>query len=138
MGVSTRKGCTGAAVIMATMFVAMISLVGCSRPEIIRDDGVTLMVGTAENRADAMLVGTLGITEAGCMGMTLEGSTDVVPAVWPPGTRLVLDGQAIEYDDQIFEIGESLSGGGGVEPSAGLDPPDECQSSNYAVLWKIS
>lgn len=113
------------------------SLGGCARPQVIRDGGVVLMVGTAGEAMDALVPGTLGVTEAGCMGITDEISGETVPAVWPPGTRLALDGQAVSYDGRVIEIGEPVIAGGGIVSSAGLEPPEECVSAYYAVLWEI-
>lgn len=59
------------------------------------------------------------------------------PVVWPDGVHLTDDGDGIEVDGVTYLSGGEVTGGGGEVPDLGYDPPSECESDLYIVVWTV-
>ncbi|WP_129668499.1 hypothetical protein [Phytoactinopolyspora endophytica] len=107
-----------------------MTLAGCSggtepqdpaeRPEIVTKAGVTALVDTrTDSGMDAEVVGELVVGPGDCLA--LDDGLVVRPVIWPEGSTLADDGQAIEIgrDGPTVRIGEYVEGGGGE-----IDPGD--------------
>ena len=128
-------------IVPAAIGMATLSLfvVGCSGERGVQQaQGVTAMVaGSSPGAAmDALISGTLRITDAGCFAVSSGGVT--YPLQFPFGTRLSDDGTEVAVPGLAsLRAGDELSGGGGYLNL--MDVPSVCIADNeydeYAV-WQ--
>jgi type IV pilus biogenesis protein CpaD/CtpE len=107
---------------VAVAMVATLALVGCSSTERQATDDVVLYTSTTAQPGDeALVVGTIAITEGGCVGIAdSEGVTR--STVWPSGTELT----SADPLELTLPDGSVLSAGSPVEGAGGYysDPPE--------------
>ncbi len=131
-------------IIPAALGLAMLSLLlaGCSGESALqRAQGVTAMVAGSRPSAgmDALISGTLTITDAGCFAVTSGGVT--YPVQFPFGTRLSDDGAEVSVPGlPSLRVGDEVSGGGGYMHLTDVDPA--CIADNeydeYAIWQTVS
>jgi len=90
---------------------------------------------------DAQFDGVLARTDSGCLG--LAGADGVTPVVWPNGTTLRADGNAIRYRNQELPLGAEVTSTGGEVPDLAEfvdEVPAECggEGSRGIVLRDVS
>jgi hypothetical protein len=117
---------------------AVVGVTACSATAVHESEGTTLMAagGPATAAMEALIVGTLTITEGGCIALRTDA--DTYPLQFPHGTRLSDDGTSVMVPGlDPLELGEAIRGGGGFVELA--DVPAACESQNehgqYAV-WQ--
>lgn len=120
------------------------SLASCARGpgsysgDIQRVNGVVLMSARLDFRLDAVVQGTLTLNAEGCLGLVDEAaSPDVIPALWPAGSRIVDAGSAVEIGSQTYAIGDWFVGGGGELAELPINPDPACEASNYIVVTHV-
>ena len=144
MPVGTAQTCETLA--MKRLFLAAVSLataavvlVGCGSSDAVQQaEGVTVMVLASQPSAvmDALITGTLTITDSGCFAVTNGDTT--YPLQFPYGTRLETSGDAVTVPGlPPLREGDQIRGGGGYLHLS--DVPPECAADNeydeYAV-WQ--
>lgn len=131
-------------IIPAALVLAALSLLiaGCSGERALqRAQGVTAMVAASRPSAgmDALISGTLTITDAGCFAVRSGGVT--YPLQFPFGTRLSDDGIEVSVPGlPSLRVGDEISGGGGYLHLTEVDPA--CIADNeydeYAIWQTVS
>ena len=128
-----------AAVGAATLAVALVACDGTAAVQ--QANGVTAMVSASRPNAvmDALIVGTLTITDSGCFAVT-NGET-TYPLQFPYGSRLDTGGDTASVTVPglpPLREGDAIRGGGGYLPLS--DVPPACVADNeydeYAI-WQI-
>lgn len=125
MGMSSMFGQRRAVAVVATVLLAAT---GCAHEtglgiSVEGGLGNQTMMTRAEKTSgmDALIAGQLGWTDENCLGLALDGSLVITPAVFPYGTVFLPEWDGIQLrDGTVVMIGEQMeSGGGFVTP-----PPD--------------
>jgi hypothetical protein len=124
------------------MAMVLLVAVGCSAGTTVqRADGIRAMVAGSQPSAvmEALISGTLTITDSGCFAVTSGGVT--YPVLFPFGTRLSEDGAEVAVPGvPPLSVGDEISGGGGYVHLTDVDPA--CRADNeydeYAVWQTVA
>ena len=101
---------------LALLAAGTTPLAGCGGGVAVTDGGPAVLVTDAGflTGDEALIRGTLAVTDAGCIGIT-DTQGDTYPTIWPRGTRLV-DGVETAIDIPgvgVTRLGDDVDGAGG-------------------------
>ena len=140
--IPSRRVLLAVLVLCGLAAVVILWLRWWTSPKAVNSGGVTIIVAghaippTESTVNNQGVSGTLGLIENRCIG--LAGDNAGVVIVWPPGTRLVADQEAvrIEYRDLTFSLGDEIFGGTfDMNPeTARGDLPDACATSRLIAF----
>jgi hypothetical protein len=80
--------------------------------------------------------GSLGLTEAGCFGVTI--SEGVIPAIFPAETTILPSGTGISGPYGEIQLGESFSASSGEfarEQESGASIPSQCEADRMTLVF---
>lgn len=104
---------------------------------VVTDAGTTALVATQSGAGmEAQILGHVALAEGGCVA--IDGADNVLPAVWPRGTRLE-DGELVLPSGARLEVGDEVDGGGGQVSVSAIsgDVPEPCSGPTVVVISTI-